>query len=144
MVRLSARAAATLVLGLLVAAFAAGPASAQPAPSFEAACGELRTSIDRLGGDGEESVTISVRGRLTAVRSDGALVYLFMCAPPDPRVLCVTYQTNGSVAGDEVIFSGNLIPRGPDHVQLDPCLHHRRNKARSRPNLREWRTGINP
>ena len=38
-------------------------------------------------------------------------------------MLCVTYQTNDSQEGDEVIVTGNLIPRGPDHVQLDPCLH---------------------
>jgi hypothetical protein len=37
----------------------------------------------------------------------------------------VTYETNGVVEGDEVILTGNLIPRGPDHIQLDPCLHHR-------------------
>jgi hypothetical protein len=44
---------------------------------------------------------------------------------PDLRLVCLTYDTNGVVEGDEVILTGNLIPRGPDHIQLDPCLHHR-------------------
>ena len=100
----------------------AGPAAAQPAPSFEVACGDLRGALKKLGSP-DEITTIAVRGKLIAVRSDGALVYLFLCDPPAPRVLCVTYETNGSKEGDEVIVTGNLIPRGPDHVQLDPCLH---------------------
>jgi hypothetical protein len=102
--------------------FFAGPAAAQPAPSFEVSCGELRGALNKLG-EPDEITTIAVKGKLIAVRSDGALVYLFLCDPPAPRVLCVTYQTNGSKEGDEVIVTGNLIPRGPDHVQLDPCLH---------------------
>jgi hypothetical protein len=99
-----------------------GEASAQPAPSFEVACGDLRGALAKLG-EPTEITTIAVKGKLIAVRSDGALVYLFLCDPPAPRVLCVTYQTNDSKEGDEVIVTGNLIPRGPDHVQLDPCLH---------------------
>ena len=100
----------------------AGPAGAQPAPSFEVACADLRGALAKLG-EPTEITTIAVKGKLIAVRSDGALVYLFLCDPPAPRVLCVTYQTNDSKEGDEVIVTGNLIPRGPDHVQLDPCLH---------------------
>jgi len=109
----------------LLTGAAATPGAAQPAESFLVRCGGLRESIGKLERKDEEMVTIAVRGRLTAVRSDGALVYLFMCAAPDPRVLCVTYETNGSKEGDEVILTGNYVPRGPDHIQLDPCLHYR-------------------
>ena len=123
--RLSARLAAAMAAGLFLIGLSMTPAAAQPAESFLARCGELRASIGKLERTDEEMVTIAVSGRLTAVRSDGALVYLFMCAPPDPRVVCVTYETNGSDAGDEVILTGNYLARGPDHVQLDPCLHHR-------------------
>ena len=116
------RSSACVAVTLLVFAFVS-QASAQPAPSFTASCGELRKEVGRLARK-EEMATIAVTGRLTAVKSDGALVYLFMCSAPHPRVLCVTYETNGSKEGDEVIVTGNFIERGPDHIQLDPCLHH--------------------
>lgn len=122
MSRLLFAAAIVAVLHWLVLALR--PAMAQPAPSFEAECGGLRAALEKLGWKGGETVTIAVKGRLTAVRSDRALAYLFMCEAPAPRVLCVTYQTNGSAEGDEVVLTGNYIPRGPDHIQLDPCLHH--------------------
>lgn len=121
MARSSARFSAVVAL---VAAQAAMSAAAQPVPSFTSSCGELRKEIGRLERK-EEMVTIAVRGRLTAVRDDGALVYLFMCRAPEPRVLCVTYETNGSKEGDEVFVTGNFIERDKDHIQLDPCLHHR-------------------
>lgn len=57
------------------------------------------------------------------VQFDGALAYLGVCAPPDPQVLCVTYSTNGRTTGDVVVVSGAYSERGPNHVQLDPCLH---------------------
>ena len=40
------------------------------------------------------------------------------------RVLCVTYETNGRKVGDRVVVTGSILPRGPDFVQLDPCLHN--------------------
>jgi hypothetical protein len=58
--------------------FFAGPAAAQPAPSFEVSCGELRGALKKLG-EPDEITTIAVKGKLIAVRSDGALVYLFLC-----------------------------------------------------------------
>jgi len=105
----------------------AGPqqAVAQPAPSFLAKCGELRKAVVGLKPkDGEELITIEVEGELTTVKSDGALVYLLMCRPPDPQVLCVTYETNGRKAGERVILTGTYSQRGPNHILLDPCLHH--------------------
>ena len=110
----------------LAACLAALPvkASAQPAPSFLAACGELRKAVSKLKRDDDELVTIEVQGELTNVKSDGALVYMVMCKPPDPVVLCVTYETNGRKAGDRVILTGNYTQHGPNHILLDPCLHH--------------------
>ena len=124
--RLPVRIAAAMAAGSFLLGASTMPGAAQPAESFLARCGELREAIGKLERtDEEEMVTIAVSGRLSAVRSDGALVYLFMCAPPDPRIVCVTYETNGSKEGDEVILTGNYLARGPDHIQLDPCLHHR-------------------
>lgn len=110
----------------LVVIFGAPPrAPAQPAPSFLAKCGELRNAVAGLKPkDGEELITIEVEGELTTVKSDGGLVYLLMCRPPDPQVLCVTYETNGRRPGDRVILTGSYIQRGPNHIMLDPCLHH--------------------
>ena len=99
-------------------------AAAQPAPSFRATCGELRREIAKLNWQQGELVTFEVVGTLTVVHDDGALVYMGMCRAPDPLVLCVTYKTNGRKPGERAVLTGSYIPRGPDHIQLDPCLHH--------------------
>jgi hypothetical protein len=99
-------------------------ASAQPAPSFRATCGELRREIAKLGWTEGELVTFEVVGTLTVVHHDGALAYLGMCKAPDPQVLCVSYETNGRKVGETAVLTGSYIPRGPNHIQLDPCLHH--------------------
>jgi hypothetical protein len=102
-------------------------------PASDAGPGAARAHIPRsLPGtqrrahkiDGYDLVTIEVVGRLTIAHSDGTLVYLGMCRPPDPQVLCVTYELDGRKVGDEVVLTGSYIPRGPNHIQLDPCLHH--------------------
>lgn len=112
------------VLALLVAPWPAAPASAQPAPSFRVSCSGLRSAVLKLAPKDDELVTIQVEGRLTAVHSDGALVYLLLCAAPDPQVMCVTYAENGRKVGDSVVVSGSYGRVGPNHVKLDPCLHH--------------------
>jgi hypothetical protein len=99
------------------------PALPQPEPSFRATCGELRAASRALEGREEELVTIQVVGPLREVRSDGALAYMLMCEPPDPQVLCVTYETGGRKRGDRVVLTGSYSRRGPDHILLDPCLH---------------------
>ena len=103
-------------------AVATGVALAQPDPSFRAACSELRAAIARLDRSGDGLITIEVEGVLREARSDGALAYLLMCAPPDPMVLCVTYSTGARKAGDRTVITGNFTQRDPDHVLLDPCL----------------------
>jgi hypothetical protein len=110
--------------GCLAAIAASSLAEAQPAPSFRASCQELRASLGKLGPKPDDYFTIEVVGTLRDVQSDGALVYMLMCAPPDPQVLCVTYSTNDRKKGDTVILAGTYNERGPDHVMLDPCLHH--------------------
>jgi hypothetical protein len=122
MIALKPSIAAAMALLLLAQAPTTG--DAQPAPTFRATCSELRAALRDHKIDGYELVTIEVIGRLTIAHSDGALVYLGMCNPPDPRVLCVTYELEGRKVGDEVVLTGAYIPRGPDHIQLDPCLHH--------------------
>ena len=111
----------TTVLAALIAADHGG---AQPEPSLRAACSELRQALRGLEGKEGELTTIQVEGALTMVRSDGALVYLALCRAPDPQVLCVTYAENGSKLGDRVVVSGSYERVGPNHVKLDPCLHH--------------------
>lgn len=90
--------------------------------STRATCRDLRISTENLDGEGPERVDLSVAGELTLVQSDGALVYLGLCAPPDPQVLCVAYSANGMKEGEMVIASGNYRRPDADHVLLDPCL----------------------
>lgn len=108
----------------VAAAFWSTEARAQPEPSFRASCKGLRAALAKLGPTGDELVTIQVEGALTMVRGDGALVYLALCSAPDPQVLCVTYAENGRKLGDAVVVSGTYARVGPNHVKLDPCLHH--------------------
>jgi hypothetical protein len=115
---------AIAAFALALAPAAPTPAVAQPAPSFLAKCGELRKAISNLKQKDDELITIEVEGELTTVKSDGALVYMLMCRSPDPQVLCVTYETNGRKAGERVILTGSYSQRGPNHILLDPCLHH--------------------
>ncbi len=78
-----------------------------------------------LGGREErEVVTIEVVGPLQIVREENGLVLLGLCGPPDPRVLCITYETNGRQPGDRVLVVGSIHPAGEDFIQLDPCLHY--------------------
>jgi hypothetical protein len=84
----------------------------------------LRSGLRQLDGRAGELITIQVEGALTMVRSDGALVYLVLCQAPDPQVLCVTYAENGARVGDRVVVAGGYERVGPNHVKLDPCLHH--------------------
>jgi len=96
---------------------------AQPAPSFRSTCTELRKAVADLDFKDGQLVVFEVVGTLTIVHTNGALVYLGMCTPPDPYVLCVTYETNGRQIGNEAVLTGTYVPRGPNHIQLDPCLH---------------------
>ena len=111
-------------LSVGVAVMASPAVEAQPAPSFRATCDTLRASLRGLDPKEDDYFTIEVVGPLREVQSDGVLVYMLMCAPPDPEVLCVTYSADDRKTGDRVILAGTYSERGPDHVMLDPCLHH--------------------
>ncbi len=118
------RPAAALMLATAAILAGATAARAQPEPSFSSDCGDLRTAIGNLNPATDELTTIQVVGPLTEVLSDGTLAYMTMCAPPDPQVLCVTYSADERKKGDPVILAGTYSERGPDHMMLDPCLHH--------------------
>jgi len=108
-----------------LASLSSSAPSAQPAPSFQARCGELRQAIKELEGREErELVTIEVVGPLQIVREDNGLAFLGLCGPPDPRVLCITYEANGREVGERVVVIGSIHPAGEDFIQLDPCLHY--------------------
>jgi hypothetical protein len=112
------------VSGCLAALAISTAVEAQPTPSFRSSCGELRASVRKLDPKPDDYFTIEVVGTLREVQSDGVLVYMLMCAPPDPQVLCVTYSADDRKKGHRVILAGTYSERGPDHVMLDPCLHH--------------------
>ena len=110
--------------GCFAALVTATAVEAQPAPSFRSTCQDLRASVRKLNPNPDDYFTIEVVGTLPDVHSDGVLAYMLMCSSPDPQVLCVTYSTSGRKKGDSVILAGTYSQRGPDHIMLDPCLHH--------------------
>ncbi len=89
-----------------------------PAQSY-ANCENLRAMAEGVG-EPEFRIDLSLGGRLTLVRSDGALWYLVMCS--DLRVMCVTYEQNEMKVGDKVYFKGGYRQLDPNHAVLDPCL----------------------
>ena len=68
----------------------------------------------------EIRIDLNVTGKLTLVRTDGALWYLVMCS--DLRIMCVTYQSNDMKTGDTVVFRGGYKRLDENHAVLDPCL----------------------
>lgn len=130
------KAARALRASTLAAALAAStlPAPAQdccdPAGPFRkgeayadqpATCETIGDWIDRVP-DYDGRLTMSIRGALSAVETDGTLAYLIMCDAPGVRVLCVTYSTNDMQPGDVVLFGGGYAPVDESRVMLDPCL----------------------
>ncbi|HWK96109.1 MAG TPA: hypothetical protein VNR39_11865 [Pseudolabrys sp.] len=89
-----------------------------PAQS-SAHCDALRTMAEGVP-DGRERIDLSIGGKLTLVRTDGALWYLVVCS--DLRVMCVTYEGNDMKVGDSVEFRGAYRRLDRNHVVLDPCL----------------------
>jgi hypothetical protein len=117
-----------LVLGLVSGAGANDELKGRPAlaeaevPAERVAeCGELRNMLRDLP-ELDRRIDLWVEGKTEAVQTDGALWYLVVCATPDIRVLCVTYEGNGMQRGDRIIARGAYSRRDEDHVMLDPCL----------------------
>lgn len=123
-------------IAAILCALTAGAASAQaddccgPASPFRlgeayaeqpASCETLRRWAE-AAPDIEGRVTMTVRGRLAAVETDGTLAYLVMCEEPGTQVMCVTYETNGMQPGETVLFAGGYARVGETQVMLDPCL----------------------
>ncbi len=70
-------------------------------------------------------ISLSIKGKLSAVTWTGVLAYLDMCDVPGMQVACVTYETNGMKAGEVVVFGGGYERRGAKQVIMDPCLASR-------------------
>lgn len=101
-----------------------GLAEAEVQPARSAACHELRQALDGLP-ELDRRIDLWVAGKAVAVQTDGILWYLVLCASPDIRVLCVTYEDNGMKAGDRIEARGAYSRRDENHVLLDPCLASR-------------------
>lgn len=89
-----------------------------PAQS-SARCDELRAMAEGVPDD-RDRIDLSVTGKLTLVKGDGALWYLVICS--DLRVMCVTYEANDMKVGDAVEIRGAFRRLDRNHVVLDPCL----------------------
>lgn len=117
--------AASGPLQVAVAQEAAGPSpfsDADTMPSIVARCDEVRRLTE--GHDpGPDRKDFAVTGTLALVHFDGTLAYLGLCGTaPDPKVLCVTYQTNDMKVGEAVTVAGGYSRPNADFVILDPCL----------------------
>ncbi len=115
-----------MVLAMVSALSCSPAAHAQPAASFLATCAELRSKAATLDLTGDPLITIEVEGRIVEIEETGALVYVTVCAKPEPKVVCATYSRDGRKVGDVVVLAGAYYRRGADLVILDPCLHHTR------------------
>jgi hypothetical protein len=106
--------------------FATRPAfsEAEQPVRMPAECRDVRRMADGIP-ELDYRIDLSVAGSLTAVQTDGALWYLVLCSPPDIRIMCVTYESNGMAIGDRVIVRGGYQRRDASHVLLDPCLANR-------------------
>jgi hypothetical protein len=94
-------------------------------PSYQARCHEVR-ALTRDRETGATRIDFSVTGPLALVHFDGTLAYLGLCgSEPDPKVLCITYQTNDMKVGDVVTVAGGYSRPNPDFIVLDPCLAQR-------------------
>ena len=98
-------------------------------PSYRAQCHEVR-ELTKDRETGATRVDFSVTGALALVHFDGTLAYLGLCGTaPDPKVLCVTYQTNDMKVGEVVTVAGGYSRPNPDFIVLDPCLAQRPETA---------------
>ena len=116
--------------------FASAPSSAQEAlgntpfsygdglPDLVATCETIRDWASK-SPQTKARIDLAVRGKLSRVSGDGALVYLIMCEEPNPKIMCVTYRTNGMAIGDVVRFGGGFRQLSPEQIVLDPCLASR-------------------
>ena len=94
-------------------------------PSYRAQCHEVR-ALTKDRETGPTRVDFSVTGPLALVHFDGTLAYLGLCGTaPDPKVLCVTYQTNDMKVGEVVTIAGGYSRPNPDFIVIDPCLAQR-------------------
>jgi hypothetical protein len=121
---------ALLMLGSVAASGQESPeknpfADADMHPSYRARCPEVR-ELTKGRETGATRVDFSVTGPLALVHFDGTLAYLGLCGTgSEPKVLCVTYQTNDMKAGDVVTVTGGYNRTNPDFIVLDPCLAQR-------------------
>ncbi len=94
-------------------------------PTYQARCHEVR-ALTNNRETGATRIDFSVTGPLALVHFDGTLAYLGICGTaPDPKVLCITYQTNDMKVGDVVTVAGGYSRPNPDFIVLDPCLAQR-------------------
>lgn len=98
-----------------------GFAEAERSPARSVECGEIRPILQQLPELGRRVDLWSI-GKLVGVQTDGALWFLVICALPDVRILCVTYESNGMKVGDRVYLRGAYDRKDDNHVLLDPCL----------------------
>jgi hypothetical protein len=94
-------------------------------PDLVATCEDIRSWAGKAPKT-DARISLAIKGELSRVQGGDALVYLTMCAEPNPKVICVTYRSNGMSAGDVVTFAGGYRQLDGERIVLDPCLASRR------------------
>jgi hypothetical protein len=89
-----------------------------------ATCHDIAYWADRAPQT-EARISLSIRGKLSAVHWTGVIAYLVMCDEKDMQVVCVTYETNEMHAGEVVSFAGGYGRRADKQIFMDPCLASR-------------------
>lgn len=89
-----------------------------------ATCEDIATWADRAPKT-DARISLSIRGKLSAVHWTGVIAYLVMCDEKTMEVVCVTYETNDMRAGEEVSFAGGYSRRSEKQIFMDPCLASR-------------------
>jgi hypothetical protein len=89
-----------------------------------ATCEDIAHWADRAPTT-DARITLSIRGKLTAVHWTGAIALLVMCDEKVMQVVCVTYETNEMRAGEVVSFAGGYGRRAEKQIFMDPCLASR-------------------
>jgi hypothetical protein len=124
---------ALLALLLLAPSLSSASDCCDPASPFRegegyadkaATCEDIAYWADRAPKT-ESRITLTIKGKLSAVHWTGVIAYLVMCDEKAMQVVCVTYETNDMRAGEVVSFAGGYGRRGDKQIFMDPCLASR-------------------
>jgi hypothetical protein len=124
---------ALMAIPLLAPALSSASDCCDPASPFRegegyadkaATCEDIAYWADRAPKT-DARISLSIKGKLSAVHWTGVIAYLVMCDEKAMQVVCVTYETNDMRAGEVVSFAGGYGRKADKQIFMDPCLASR-------------------